>query len=207
MVVIVDYKAGNLTSVKRALDYLQVESEISNQRDRLLAADQVIFPGVGAAAEAMENLRASGLDNAIRDFIDRGKPFLGICIGYQLLFEKSEENDNAECLGILPGEVVRFPAGAKEEEGVKIPQMGWNDVKFRYSHPLWNDLPPGSEFYFVHAYYPCPADENIICARTEYGIEYTSGVAKDNVIAFQFHPEKSGEPGLKLLHNFCRWNP
>ncbi|MFW5997041.1 MAG: imidazole glycerol phosphate synthase subunit HisH [Lentisphaeria bacterium] len=203
MVVIVDYKAGNLTSVKRALDYLQVESEITNQRDRLLAADRVIFPGVGAAAEAMGNLRDSGLDNAIRDFIAAGKPFLGICIGYQLLFDRSEENDNTTCLGILSGEVVRFPRD--ETGGLKIPQMGWNNVKFLYPHPVWDGLPPGSEFYFVHAYYPTPATDKDICATTEYGLEYASGVAKNNVVAFQFHPEKSGRPGLQLLENFCHW--
>ena len=206
MIAIIDYKAGNLTSVKRALDYLGMSSEITGDAERIMNADRVIFPGVGAAGEAMENLRKSGLDDALREFVKTGKPFLGICIGYQLLFEKSEENGGTPCLGILKGEVVRFTnqLSDQQQRQLKIPQMGWNSVEFSSSHPVWDNLPKDSEFYFVHAFYPEPEPSDV-CAVTEYGVEYASGVAKDNLVAFQFHPEKSGRPGLQMLQNFAEW--
>jgi len=206
MIAIIDYKAGNLTSVKRALDYLGMPSEITGDAERIINADRVIFPGVGAAGEAMENLRNSGLDDAIRAFVETGKPFLGICIGYQLLFEKSEENGGTPCLGLLKGDVVRFTGQLPDQQQrqLKIPQMGWNSVDFQTPHPVWDNLPKDSEFYFVHAFYPEP-EPGDICAVTEYGVEYASGVAKDNLVAFQFHPEKSGRPGLQMLKNFAEW--
>ena len=208
MIAIVDYRAGNLTSVKRALESLGLAAEITQSPAALARAERIIFPGVGAAGEAMANLHDLKLADALRRAVAEGKPFLGICIGYQLLFESSEE-DNATCLGLLPGRVVRFPDGGREAGAprpLKIPEMGWNEVRFRGRHPVWDGIPEGSEFYFVHSYYPVPPPE-LVCATTVYGLEYASGAAKDNLVAFQFHPEKSGHPGLHLLRNFCAWRP
>ncbi|MFO7820794.1 MAG: imidazole glycerol phosphate synthase subunit HisH [Lentisphaeria bacterium] len=208
MIAIVDYRAGNLASVKRALDYIGVESEITDEPAKIRAAERVIFPGVGAAGEAMRCLNELGLKKVLHEVINSGTPFMGICVGYQLLFERSDEN-NVDCLGVLAGNVVRFRSELRDEQTgrpLKIPQMGWNQVEFSYSHPLWEDVPEGSEFYFVHSYYPEP-EPKIVCATTTYGIEYACGVAEKNLAAFQFHPEKSGRPGLQMLRNFCNWTP
>jgi len=208
MIAIVDYKAGNLTSVKRALDYLGFAAEITDRPDRVMAAERIIFPGVGAAGEAMRNLNDLGLAGVIAEQVRAGKPFLGICLGYQVLFEHSAEDD-VECLGLLPGRVVRFPQGLKDQGAglpLKVPEMGWNEVRFRNCHPVWQDIPAGSEFYLVHSYFPQPRPEHV-CALTEYGIEYACGASCANLVAFQFHPEKSGRPGLTLLQNFCTWQP
>jgi len=156
----------------------------------------------------MNNLRTSHLDDVLRQVIDNGTPFLGICIGFQLLFESSAEDD-AQCLDVLPGRVVRFPAGHKDsltKQPLKIPHMGWSRVEFTQNHPLFADVPEGSEFYFVHSYYPDVADQSMICAKADYGINFACGVVRENVAAFQFHPEKSGRPGLKMLKNFCNWD-
>lgn len=208
MIAIVDYRAGNLASVKRALDYLGADSVITNDASEIAAADRVVFPGVGAAGEAMRNLDELHLKQILLDVVKQGKPFLGICVGYQLLFERSTEND-VECLGLLKGEVVRFAADLRDEStgrNLKIPQMGWNKVEFRGDHPLWEGVPKGSEFYFVHSYYPQP-EPCVVCATAHYGVEYACGVVQNNLVAFQFHPEKSGRPGLQLLKNFCHWTP
>jgi glutamine amidotransferase len=211
MIAIIDYQAGNLTSVRRALDYLGFESEVTEAPERIEKADRVIFPGVGAAGEAMHNLRGSGLDEVICGCVKRGTPFLGICLGYQVLFAHSDE-DNVDCLGLLAGRVVRFDddmleSGTENPRPLKVPEMGWNRVRFRdRTHPVWRDVPADSEFYFVHSYYPKTRPE-ITCATTVYGIEYACGVAQENLVAFQFHPEKSGRPGLALLRNFCTWKP
>ncbi|OPZ27636.1 MAG: Imidazole glycerol phosphate synthase subunit HisH 1 [Lentisphaerae bacterium ADurb.BinA184] len=210
MIAIVDYRAGNLTSVQRALDALGLaeSAHVTQSPADIAAADRIIFPGVGAAGEAMDNLRDLGLAGPLRQAVADGKPFLGICIGYQLLFERSEE-DSAECLGLFAGRVVRFAAGLREAGSprpLKIPQMGWNEVRFRGHHPLWEGVPAGSEFYFVHSYYPEPSPDRV-CATAVYGIEFAAGAARNNLVGFQFHPEKSGRPGLRLLANFCAWRP
>jgi glutamine amidotransferase len=208
MIAIVDYRAGNLTSVQRALDALGFASRITADPKEVQNAQRIVFPGVGAAGEAMRNLRELGLDTVIKEQVSQGKPFLGICLGYQVLFEHSDEND-VDCLGILRGNVVRFADGMRDEGSaipLKIPEMGWNEVCFRGTHPVWHDIPAGSEFYLVHSYYPVP-DQQVVGATAEYGIEYACGVASGSLVAFQFHPEKSGRPGLRLLKNFCEWQP
>jgi glutamine amidotransferase len=208
MIAIIDYKAGNLRSVERAFNYLNQPCVITADPEKILAAERVVFPGVGAAGSAMNNLRTSHLDDVLRRVIERGTPFLGICIGFQLLFESSAEDD-AECLGVLPGRVVRFPAGHNDPltgQPLKIPHMGWSRVAFTKEHSLFTDVPTESEFYFVHSYYPEVADQAIVCAKADYGINFACGVVRENVAAFQFHPEKSGRPGLKMLENFCSWN-
>ena len=207
MIAILDYKAGNLTSVKRALDNLGYACQITNSHDEIRRADKVVFPGVGAAGKSMESLGELGLDRLLVERFDARVPILGICVGLQVLFDLSEENQTT-CLGILQGEVKRFPGKMHSESGefLKIPHMGWNAVKFADDHPVFRDIPVGSEFYFVHSYYPQPANADVSAGVTEYGITFTSAVAFRNLVAVQFHPEKSGKPGLRLLDNFCRWD-
>ncbi|NOY81416.1 MAG: imidazole glycerol phosphate synthase subunit HisH [Kiritimatiellaeota bacterium] len=208
MIVVVDYRAGNLTSVANALGHLGHAHRVTDSPADIAAADRIIFPGVGAAGDAMANLRELGLAAPIREAVTKGKPFLGICIGYQLLFESSAEGDTP-CLGLLRGAVVRFPEGMRDEltgARLKVPEMGWNSVRFLRPHPVWRNVPEASEFYFVHSYYPVP-EPDIAAGTTEYGVEFVSVVARDNLVAVQFHPEKSGRPGLKLLDDFCRWTP
>jgi glutamine amidotransferase len=156
----------------------------------------------------MANLRRLGLAEPLRQAVNAGKPFLGICLGFQILFEHSDEDGGVDLLGIFPGRVVRFADGMREggEGPLKVPHMGWNQAAFRGDHPVWRDLPPASEFYFVHSYYPQPQAGHI-GAETTYGIRFASGVARGSVVAFQFHPEKSGRPGLQLLRNFLSWSP
>ncbi|MGN0852587.1 MAG: imidazole glycerol phosphate synthase subunit HisH [Kiritimatiellia bacterium] len=205
-VVIVDYRAGNLTSVKLALAALGVEGTVTADPAVVRQADRVIFPGVGAAASAMANLKALGLDDAVKDVAAKGRPFLGICLGMQILFAHSEEDGGVETLGLLPGRVVKFrPADAR----VKVPQIGWNQVEqipAAGADALWAGVPGGSEFYFVHSYYAefgtCTA------GSSDYAdVVFTAAVKKDNVFATQFHPEKSGRIGLRLLANFLAWEP
>ncbi|MBF6561201.1 MAG: imidazole glycerol phosphate synthase subunit HisH [Candidatus Binataceae bacterium] len=203
MIAIVDYKAGNLTSVARALDHLGHRCEITDQRAAIRAADRVILPGVGAAGATMEQLEALGLAAALRDDVARtGKLFLGICIGIQVLLDRSAE-DHAECLGIIPGKVVRF-APAIDGRPLKVPQIGWNRVRQTRAHPVFADVPDNTHFYFVNSYYPVPDDPAATIAMSDYGVNFTAAIARDNVIATQFHLEKSGAAGLKLLDNFCR---
>ena len=205
MIGIVDYKAGNLTSVARALHYLGESCIISNDPKELGQASHIIFPGVGAAGEAMINLRQSGLDRWIKEWLEEGKPLLGICLGTQVIFEYSEENDTT-CLGIAVGSVRRFPEDLQQEEKLlKIPHMGWNRVDFKRKHPVFLELAEGCEFYFVHSSYPSPTDEKWAIGWTDYGIRFCAVIAYRNLVAMQFHPEKSGRPGLKILQNFCRW--
>lgn len=207
MIAILDYRAGNLTSVQRALNSIGFSSEITDSPRVIREADRIIFPGVGAAGESMSNLRELGLDVLLRESFDAGKPILGICVGMQVLFDYSEEN-HTTCLGILPGSVRLFPSGMKSEKGehLKIPHMGWNEVSFCREHPVFQDVPPASEFYFVHSYYPDPAETAHVLGKTDYGLTFTSAVAHRNLVAVQFHPEKSGPAGLQVLKNFCRWN-
>ena len=207
MIAIVDYRAGNLTSVARALQHLNVPCVVTDRAEDLRRAERVIFPGVGAAGEAMRNLRGTGLAGCIREVFDSGKPLLGICLGTQVIFEYSEEDNRTECLGIIPGGVRRFPAGMREGgDPLKIPHMGWNRVSFRGAHPVFAGLPENAEFYFVHSYYPAPSNGADVTGETEYGIRFASAVARKNLVAVQFHPEKSGRFGLRILENFSRWD-
>jgi imidazole glycerol-phosphate synthase subunit HisH len=204
MLIIVDYKAGNLTSVQLAFASLGVESRLTSEPEDVLSAERIVFPGDGAAGSAMANLKQLKLVDAIKRQITNGVPFLGICIGMQLLFDSSEENGGTPCLGILPGKVKRFTPAKSSD---KVPQMGWNQVNFKIKHPVFKDIDSGSDFYFVHGYYPVPAKKQYIFAETEYaGITFASISGKNNLIATQFHPEKSGRIGLKLLDNFLHWN-
>ena len=205
MIGIVDYKAGNLTSVARALHYLGKPCRISDDPEVLSQSSHIVFPGVGAAGEAMANLRQSGLDQWIPAWLEKGKPMLGICLGTQVIFEYSEEN-HTPCLGIVAGSVRRFPEDLHQDGlPLKIPHMGWNHVSFQKDHPVFEELPDGAEFYFVHSYYPSPADDRQVVGWTDYGIPFCAAVALRNLVAVQFHPEKSGRPGLQILANFCRW--
>ena len=202
MIAIIDYRAGNLTSVLRALEHLGHAAQITNDADEIRSAARLIFPGVGAAGATMRNLRELGLDTLLRDEVfPSGTPMLGICIGIQIVFERSEEDD-AECLGLLPGCVKRFD----ERHGLKIPQIGWNEVSFAKPHPVLDGVPHGAHFYFVNSYVPVPVDPAMVVATAEYGDTFACIVAKDNLIATQFHLEKSGPVGLCMLDNFCRWD-
>lgn len=203
MIAIVDYNAGNLTSVKLALDYLGVDSEITQDPARILAADRVIFPGVGSAGAAMQNIRALGLAEGLHQVVQRGTPFLGICLGTQIIFDNSEEDGGVPGLGLLAGTVSRFCPSNRSD---KVPQIGWNSVTFLKPHPLFEGIESGSEFYFVHSYYPAPADRACVLGETEYAdTRFASVVARDNLAATQFHPEKSGRLGLQVLNNFAAW--
>jgi len=200
MIAIIDYEGGNLTSVLRAVNHLGFDGKITRDPQVIDNADRLIFPGVGAAGASMDVLNKTGLTEIVKQqVLEKGKPFLAICIGIQILFDKSEE-DNTECLGILSGEVKRFPASE-----LKIPQIGWNQVKQVQSHPVFDGVPDNSDFYFVNSFYSAPSDSSVTIGETEYGIRFTSAVARDNIIATQFHLEKSGPVGLSMLKNFCQW--
>ncbi|MDE0399306.1 MAG: imidazole glycerol phosphate synthase subunit HisH [Candidatus Poribacteria bacterium] len=210
MIAIIDYDAGNLTSVARALTHLGYKNEITAAAETILAADRVIFPGVGAAKATMQTLQKRGLNEVLTDFYRTGRPMLGICIGIQILFEHSEEED-AKCLGLLPGYVQKYPQTypmidtERKTETLKVPQIGWNEVHQTQSHPIFEDVPNPAHFYFVNSYYPVPAAEDIVIGKTEYGLEFCSAIAHDNLIATQFHLEKSGRVGLKMLNNFLKF--
>jgi imidazole glycerol-phosphate synthase subunit HisH len=199
--VVLDYGAGNLKSVENALRHLDAAYLVTSRPEDLERASALIFPGVGEAAASMAELRRTGLDRALRAFLASGRKMLGICIGCQVIFDSSEERET-KCLGLLPGTVRRFARGT----GLKVPHMGWNSVHFTSAHPVFDGIPQDSSFYFVHSFYPVPADPAIAAARTEYGISFASCIAKDNFLAFQFHVEKSGPWGLKLLENFLSWD-
>jgi len=200
MISIIDYRAGNLTSVERALKYLGMPCRITEKPREITSSERVIFPGVGAAGKAMEVIRSLNLDKVIHDVIARKIPFLGICLGAQIILDGSEE-DNATCLKIIPGVSRRF-----SDVGVKIPHMGWNDISIGRSHPIFKDINPEVQFYFVHSYYPEPENHENIIATTHYGVPFASVIGLGNVVATQFHPEKSGRYGLQILKNFCEWD-
>jgi glutamine amidotransferase len=205
MIAIIDYNAGNITSVARALENIGQKYVITDDEKKLAAATHVIFPGVGAAGEAMAYLREKKLDSALKNLFASGKPVMGICLGTQIILEYSEENDSA-CIGLIAGSTRRFPEKLSfGAQALKIPHMGWNSVNFRREHPVFAKIAKEAEFYFVHSYYPAPADEAVILGTTDYGIKFCSVLAKYNLIAMQFHPEKSGRPGLQILKNFCAW--
>ncbi|MCL5103345.1 MAG: imidazole glycerol phosphate synthase subunit HisH [Armatimonadetes bacterium] len=204
MIAIVDYRAGNLTSVRLALEYIDVPCEITGDSKTIRSAERVIFPGVGAAAAAMANLRDLDLLAALRDVVGDGVPFLGICLGTQIIFESSEEDGGADCVGLVPGTVKRF---VSQDPMCKIPQMGWNSVNFARRHPVLDGIEDGSEFYFVHSYYPAPSDRAYVIGETDYSeTRFASIIGQGNLIATQFHPERSGRIGLRLLKNFSRWD-
>ena len=205
MIAIIDYEAGNLTSVARALTHLGYKNEITSTPKTILAAERIIFPGVGAAKATMQTLQKRGLNQVLADFFRTGKPMLGICIGIQILFERSEEED-AECLNLLPGYVKKYPAPDTEAqtETLKVPQIGWNEVYQTKPHAIFEGVPNPAHFYFVNSYYPEPETEDIVIGKTKYGLEFCSAIAHDNLIATQFHLEKSGRVGLKMLNNFLK---
>ena len=198
MVAIIDYDAGNIKSVEKALLHLGEEVMITRDREQILNSDKVILPGVGAFGDAMEKLRSYGLDKVIYEVVERKIPFLGICLGLQLLFEKSDETSGVKGLGVLPGEILRIP----DKEGIKIPHMGWNSVKIKENARIFKDIPQDSYVYFVHSYYLKAGREEDVAATTEYSTLIHAAVEHDNVFACQFHPEKSSEIGLKILKNF-----
>lgn len=205
MVAIIDYKAGNLRSVERALMKLGFPCRITHDKEEILTAERVIFPGVGAAGQAMADLKHLGLDEVLARVFERKTPFLGICLGAQIILDRSEE-DETDCLGLIHGEVKRFPDRLfSGHERLKIPHMGWNGVNLMKKHPVLEGIDAEDEFYFVHAYYPMPADRKRIIGVTDHGIGFPSVIGRENLIAMQFHPEKSGRPGLKIIENFCRW--
>ena len=198
MIAILDYDAGNIKSVEKAVQLLGQEVTITRDRREVLNADKVILPGVGAFGDAMGKIRQYGLYEVIHEVVEQGTPFLGICLGLQLLFERSEESPGVEGLGILKGEILRIP----ETPGLKIPHMGWNSLEFRNNGRLFENLPEESYVYFVHSYYLRAADEKIVTAVTEYGTQIHASVAQGNVFACQFHPEKSSDVGIQILKNF-----
>ncbi len=201
MIAIIDYGAGNLTSVKRALDYLKIPSVISPDPKAVRSAKQIIFPGVGHAAAAMKKLRERGLDGALRDAFAAGTPIMGICLGTQIILSRSEEGDT-ECLGIIAGTVPRFRLS---DPALKVPHMGWDAITVKQKHPVLCDVRPGDEFYFVHSYYPLPSDPSAVIATCGYETEFPAIIGAMNFIGTQFHPEKSGSAGLRILKNFAAW--
>jgi glutamine amidotransferase len=204
MIAIIDYRAGNLTSVRLALESIGVQGRITQDPAAIRSAERVIFPGVGAAGAAMQNLADLGLTGVIREVVASGRPFLGICVGTQILFDRSEEDGGVQGLGVVPGVVRLFRPADRFD---KVPQIGWNAVRQLRPHALFDGIEDGSEFYFVHSYYPDPSDAAWRAGETDYaGAVFASVVARGNVAATQFHPEKSGRIGLRLLSNFAAWD-
>ena len=199
-IVVVDYDAGNLRSVQRALEHVGLQALVTSDPREVERAKALVLPGVGSAQDCMRKLSSRGLIQPLQEYAASGRPFLGVCVGLQLLFDGSEEGGGVDCLGILPGMVRRFPAQA----GLKIPQIGWNDVTLKFDHPLLDGIPGGSYFYFVHSYYADPSQPGITIGEAEYGVNFAAIVANDNVVATQFHPEKSADLGLRLYANFGR---
>lgn len=198
MVAVIDYDAGNMKSVEKAMLALGEDVAVTRDREEILAADHVILPGVGSFGDAMEKLHRYRLTEAIGEVVRRGTPFLGICLGLQLLFESSEESEGVAGLGILPGKIVRLP----EDQGLKIPHIGWNSLGYPHGGRLFAGIPEGAYVYFVHSYYLQAAEPQIVTATTEYAAHIHASVEKGNVFACQFHPEKSSDVGMKILQNF-----
>jgi glutamine amidotransferase len=198
VITVVDYDAGNLRSVVRALEHLGHRVHVSDDPYAVARAEALVLPGVGAAGDAMRALAARGLVDALRDYVRSGRPMLGVCVGLQLLFETSDEDGSTACLGLLPGRVRRLPAG------LKVPHIGWNRVRQTRAHPIFDGIPDGAYFYFVHSYAPAEVDPALVLGETEYGAIFPSVVGSGRLVATQFHPEKSGENGLRLYDNFVR---
>lgn len=199
-VVIIDYGAGNLRSVARAVAHVGFDPVVSSDPRDVVSAARVIMPGVGAAADTMRNLNERGLVEPVREYIASGRPFFGVCMGLQALLTVSEEGGEHACLDVIPGRVVRFP-----KSGLKVPHMGWNQVRQLRDHPLFREIPDRAYFYFVHSYYAAPDDASVVIGETEYGVTFASVVARDRLVATQFHPEKSGELGLRVYRNFLAY--
>jgi glutamine amidotransferase len=199
MIAIIDYGAGNLRSVINAINHLGYKAIVTNQPEEILKAKAVFFPGVGAAGDTMTSLNKLNLTDTVKKLVVENRPLLGICIGLQVLFSGTQEGGWYECLNIISGTVRKLP------EGLKIPHMGWNQVNQKFSHPIFEGIPDRANFYFVHSYYGDPEDKSIIAAETDYGISFCSAIAKGNLVATQFHPEKSGELGLKIYDNFIKF--
>jgi imidazole glycerol-phosphate synthase subunit HisH len=199
MIAVIDYGAGNLRSVANAIARLGYPAEVTSRSEDILRAKAVIFPGVGAGGDTMASLKKLGLTDSIQQVVAENRPLLGICIGLQVLFSGTEEGGWHECLNIIPGRVKKLPPG------LKIPHMGWNQVKQKSSHPVFKGIPDESDFYFVHSYHGEPEDKSVVIAETDYGISFCSAVARGNLVATQFHPERSGELGLQIYENFFRF--
>lgn len=207
MIAVIDYGMGNLRSVTKALEYVSDETVIvSRSATEILEADRVVFPGQGAARDCMKELHKHQLLDVIRTAAE-SKPFLGICMGMQVLMQHSEENDGVDCLGLYQGQVKSFKSNIDQsQQRLKIPQMGWSQIEQKTAHPLWQGIDSGARFYFVHSYYVAPEDKQLITGQTNYGLDYASAIAKDNIFAIQAHPEKSAADGLQLLKNFTQWD-
>ncbi|WP_456446853.1 imidazole glycerol phosphate synthase subunit HisH [Thiolapillus sp.] len=209
-IAVLDYGMGNLRSVSKALEHVAPNAEVrvTDDHEWIRRADRVVFPGQGAARDCMAAIGQHHLNREVREAME-SKPFLGICMGLQVLMAFSEENAGTELLGIFPGEVKRFAADMPGDNGLplKIPHMGWSRVDQSASHPLWEGIEDGARFYFVHSYHVVPEDRSLVAATTDYGIEFVSAINRGNLFAVQFHPEKSADDGLMLLKNFVNWKP
>ena len=207
-IAIIDYGMGNLQSVSKALEQVAPDDEVvvTNDPTVIQSADRIVCPGQGAAADCMKALRASGLGQLVVDTIHT-RPFLGICMGYQVLLSSSEENDGTDCLGVIPGTVTRFQDPLSDADGtrLKVPHMGWSEVSQTREHPMWNQIGDGARFYFAHSYYCIPSEQGVITGTTQYGQKIAVSVAFGKLFACQFHPEKSSTDGLQFLANFTRW--
>ncbi len=204
MIGIVDYNAGNITSVERALKSLNIDFILSKNPDDLRNCDKIIFPGVGDAAYAMKQLKETGFDNFLKEWASQNKPLLGICLGSQIIFDWSQEGDT-NCLGLIKGKINHFyKIDSSLEKEIKVPHMGWNNLERKNGDcPILKDVPENADFYFVHSYVICPENQDVVKATADYGIKVPAVIQSGNIFACQFHPEKSGEPGLKILENFC----
>jgi len=209
-IAVIDYGMGNLRSVAKAIEHVAGDAEVRVTDDHryIGSADRVVFPGQGAARDCMAAIGEHQLNKAVLD-ASRNKPFLGICMGLQVLMQHSEENGGTQLLGLFHGKVRRFDGTARGDNGLplKIPHMGWSPVDQRQSHPLWDGIADGSRFYFVHSYRVVPEDPSLVVATTDYGVRFASAIGRENLFACQFHPEKSADVGLRLLHNFVNWKP
>lgn len=209
-VAVLDYGMGNLRSVSKAIEHVAPDAQVRVTDDHawIKAADRIVFPGQGAARDCMLAIGEHHLNREVREAL-QSKPFLGICMGLQVLMDFSEENDGTALLAVFPGKVNRFPAAMPGDNNLslKIPHMGWSQVKQRQRHPLWEGIDDDTRFYFVHSYHVVPEDQGLVAATTGYGVEFVSAIAKGNLFAVQFHPEKSADAGLRLLKNFVHWEP
>ena len=204
-VALVDYGAGNIRSVAKALERSGLTVEVTDSPGAVLAADGVVLPGAGAFADAMENLRGRGVEDAIKQSVEAGRPYLGLCIGVQVLFEEGEEHGTTPGFGIFGGRVQRFPEEDPQGGRLRVPQIGWNAVRFQGDHPMLADLPAEDYFYFVHSYRPVPTDSSIVVGVCNYGGEFAAAVANESIFAVQFHPEKSQHAGKRLLDAYAKW--
>jgi glutamine amidotransferase len=209
-VAVIDYGMGNLHSVSKALEHTGCVDQVivTHEAERILSADRVVLPGVGAIRDCMAEIKRLGVDQVIREVV-KSKPFLGVCVGMQALMDSSEENEGTACLGILPGEVRFFGESLSDPDSgaaLKVPHMGWNQVHQEMTHPLWHDIEQDARFYFVHSYYVTPADNSYLAGSTRHGIEFAAALAHENIFAAQFHPEKSQHVGLQLYANFLNWD-